>query len=1032
MKPTVIIVLAQVWLHLIIIFTLNLISACSPQLSSPLTIIVQDQHNQPIHQAIIDINGNNLGLTNAEGRLTTTISLKANHRLNLKISAHSPDLHIAPYNKGITKNDIINNQIIINATLYTLRKPDPNSQLTAQALSHTHPLQVFTDHPAKVADISNREDEEGEEAKQNTDTNNHEPKIQPQSAETAADAVPSAQGALQHSLEDPPAQAAPPPRATQTTPVNSAQLHPPQPTPSPLSPLQLNLNKLHQLANQPTFKSRKPGDLQISVLDSPLNATTAPPQPLSGVRVYLGFQNSIHLFCETSSHGHCLMNPAERLGRVVTLILQKPGYTTQSFKIQLNHNENHTFTLTRGGSIDIVALSSHYGAALGIADVEVRHQGTSLGRTNSFGYFTIPRIKLPHRTPTTLTLHHNQLIPAARTISINGPATTPVVAPFSYKSPAPARVLLSAPELLQRQKHHTPPVTTTINSLYKSLRNQVFRAQLIRRIGYAIAQSATSAQFSLQTATRHGWQHKELSTWLDVLITQYIYPQSRGWRSTGHLPALLETRIHESAQGLIQSIVTPMTLPFFDDDHLTSETLGDQIRTSLPYQGTILAIDDDVYTLNLGTRHRPDHTQQSFAQVYRINPSPATTTLITQIPIAELLIKSVAESTSTAHVYKASAAESIQVGDLVVIYPQSRLKPVHTDLMIMDYRSTMPLAQVNLYLNHTQVGHTNADGYVMVNQQYLNTPNNYTLMLPGYEIKHLNLTLKRSQSLPAQTLPHIPGRTVMLRRLHNVIKIDSQPTGLNTYIHNKLVGSTPISLVQPPTSSIQISLSPPQNYKPITRLIDAPSPFLDLTGPQTIRLEKDFLAKYQSLLGQNKLKQAAKILELIPAHHSDYSAALEIQARHSHQHQLHGHSLLRSYQLLSYLKKTQQPPTPSQTRWLMSAGIHSFKLASQFDQQKDFSQSNALYSRTMEFLQFSHHHLNPEKHTDPVSLRALDYHLTLAIHRKALIKHDKQLLKIASGRWNDYLQSHPPSPPDPFLSQATIYANQAKDELKRF
>lgn len=1011
------------YLKLMICFTLTAMvlsgsAACSQQLTSRLLLTVTDQYHQPIPGALAQLDGTTVGTTDALGKLNTTIALHPSNSHNLKISAHSEDLHIAPFQLRLTTQHIHNHEVVIGAMLFTLakhdRRPFVSLPVIAQPTSQPDPKPIgpvpLTTVPLPL------------------DTQDHQ-STDHRTATPGSESPPETAAELPATRVTPPPVAADPPLAK---PHSTRQL-------SASAPPRTTLAQLHELAQSSSLEGRRPGDLKLSVYQAEPTQPHRAPQPLKGVRIYLGFQKSIHLFCETSSHGHCFMNPKERLGRVVTLILQKPGYVTQSFKIQLAHNEDHKFTLTQGASLDVLALTSYYGSTLGIADIKIHQQGAPIGQTNSFGYFSLP-ITATASPPPQITLHHHGLIPAQRTINIAKLPTEPIIVPYLHRAPELVRLALFQPELLARQKQHSLQLTTALNLYHKSLRSQVFRSKLIRRVGYEKAHSATSAEFSFQTAARHGWHHKELATWLDVFLMSFIYPKHHGWRSAGNTPSWLETRIYESSKGLLASIHTPLTLPLLDKNNLTSRAVSTQVRASLPYQGTIIAIKDDSYTLNLGFKHRPDHAPGRLAQVYRLQPQPLNTPLLSKVPIGELMIKQRTATESVARVHQASATTPMAVGDLVVFHPQSTLKPVRTDLMIMAAGSAQPLAQVNLYHHHDHVGYTDHDGYVLVNQQFLNSDRTYTMMLPGYEVMRRNLTLKRSRSLPERTQPNIPTRTIMLTQLHSFIKLNSYPSGLTTRVGGTVLGQTPLAIVRPPTTTMDIAIEPPSGYKPIRRSIDLTEPFIDLTGAQTLRLERDFLARYQSLLDAGNPTKAAKVLELIPAHHSDYGTALAMRARRARDQAQPHDSLLLSYQLLDYLSKTQHSPTTTQLEALVAAGMLSFDLASNLDRQKNFTQSNALYSRTVDFLKFSQPHLAA---TGSPELARLHYHLNLAIHRKALILRDKTLLQVASRGWASYLNSfgkdrpvptdpQSAAPPDPLFTQATLYAGQAERDLKRF
>lgn len=1035
-----------------------------------LRIQVNDQQGNGIGQARIQLGGKTLGTTDSSGAFSGQFQLSDHKAKNLEIRKESKTHFISSYLKTLSASEIGPDGLTIEATLYTLAKDTRPHQPPEQTPAPKNP-QVAAPPDTHIADQEKTAlIADADEAGGVDDTDDQETADSTDRKEEQQVAKKTAQDTLQNTLTNTPQKAQsqenlsspslltplPSPPNSSTSPDSSEPSEPSESVVSvhqqappkkhqakntrPLTEKQKDLAKLHSLANS-TLYEPNPGDLAFTVYEEP--EAGHQPKPLRGVKIFMGFQQSIHFFCQTSSVGRCLMDPKERVGRVVSVILQKPGYTSKMLKVQIAHNEHHRFFLQKGGSVDIFALSSHYGSTLGIQNITVKDTNSVLGTTNSFGYFSVPSKNLS--LPTTITLSDPKLVPSTKAYTIQNSTSEHLVSTFQHLKPEMIRLALFPPEYLGTMTQKSLEIRSSLDSHHRFIQSHIFRVGLIRRVGYRRAHSATSPTFTFENAAIKGWQGKELSAMADGFISQYFYPQSHGWRSKSKVPAILESRVHISSDGLVDSFSLPVTLPFAEDPSDSIKAMTHQIVRALPYQGTIIQKLGDSYTLNLGYHHRSDHTPQKIAYVYRIQFAPNTTELFEKIQVGKLMIQEVKKKQSAAYLFESEGHLTPQIGDLVVIYPQKLKEVVKTDLMVVDHSSLEPLAVVNLYHDHQRVGYTAADGSVMIHQSYLNLPMTFSLQLPGYEITNTKLTLKRSQSQAPRTHPQHPPRTLTLQKLHTFVQIASYPSGLNTYIHGQLVGKTPVKVTKPPRSEIKVTLTPPKGYKGIAQTYQLAGSFLDLTGPNTLRLEKDFLNQYHQLMEQNKPARAIKALAMIPRHHSDHSQALDLLAQLALQSGQTEKSLVYWYELLVQLRQKDLRSTESFGQSFYQAGMSSFSLAENWDKKKNFHQSALLYSRSIDFLSAAKGHLGQ---LSDASTSRLSYHLTLAMHRKALIEKDSVLLKRASKSWQNYLATYQQEGSEmvkeepaaetgeaevdsSMLSKASVYAKQASDDLKR-
>ena len=500
------------------------------------------------------------------------------------------------------------------------------------------------------------------------------------------------------------------------------------------------------------------------------------------------------------------------------------------------------------------------------------------------------------------------------------------------------------------------------------------------------------------------------------------------------------------SSGLLHSYSVPITLPVPSNlSQPLAQSLTLSLMSSMPYQGAIVEKNSvqnsginkssDSYTINIGESHRKDLTPQGLAKVYRMIYQEKNPFLTQKKLIGTLKISEVAKQSSTAFILKLDGSSVPQVGDLVIIHPSDEQVFVKTDLVIYGEPRSKPLSMVNIYSRNKErrVGYSDKNGWVMIQQEYLNRPQKFTLLKPGYEPKNFKLTPKRSDSVASPHSPQHSPQTIVLTQTHSFIRVASSPPRLKAYLYGKYVGKTPLKIAIAPRTFLTLSLKGPQGYKSFSRTYPLSHPWLDLSGNKSIKLEKDYLKQYRDYLKKGDQSQALKILSSIPSHHSDYKISLDLRAKAAHLAQDSSRSVLYWYRLLLALDPQNTSLVAAFAGSLFQGGMSSFSLAEQYDDQQNFLMSSELYSRAMDFF-FLLEKSSVLSHKK--TLRDLSYYLTLAIHRKSLIQKNQELLEMASMRWDRYLSSQNSEKstraehPSPLYQEAVIYAKQAQKTLK--
>ncbi|MCY4380976.1 MAG: hypothetical protein OXC40_05360 [Proteobacteria bacterium] len=978
-----------------------------------LEVQVEDQFGQPIRDAEIKLASKLLGVTNESGIFAGEIGMTGERNKTIQVSKHSKEFSLSPYYGSVSSQDLdrsINGQKkwTHKATLYKI--PRYHNQPATITATTDQPTTLEPSEPNKetTPPESSALPSQSESAKPTPLTKNaassHQLKVSEQNKPpiiTSQNSLPkpvkdvSQSPALFHNNQQP---------SKQTTHFDT------------LEKLTLNLEAQAQL----------PGQITFSVFEQSKTKLTA----ISGATLFIGYQRSLHLFCRTSSVGMCGMKPPKHKNRLITVIVTKDGYQSQSYKISLAHKKHHVFILQQGRSLDVFALTSHYGSSFGLADTAISSGGKVLGKTSSFGYFSIPLSDLPIDE---IAIGAPELVPDKKIVTINKNRSNLFVTYFQKRSPERIRAAFLPAEYLGVNPKTQVPLQSLIQNNQKRFMNHVFRTNIMRRVDYDQATTALGVNTNFIDSIAHSWQEQELTTWVDALFSFYYYPHNQGWHNPHRIKVILEAKVNHSLHGVMKSTTRLLELPInnttFDQE---VRTITNLLISSLPYQGTILSIDNRDITINLGRRHHQGLVPQTKAQVYRTVYHPNAASLSRQVITGEIMMTEVSDNETQARLLTNDGANKPRVGDQLIINPNRHNKFIATDLLVYTGQDNAPLAAVNIYHNQSRVGFTNNDGKVMIQQEYLNIPKTYTLQKPSYEVKKFQLTLKRSESQGFPYNPKLSPQTVTLERTHSFVRLHSHPTGLKTYIDGELVGTTPVMITLPPRPEVSVVIVPPKGYKKFFRTYQMKGGILHLAGSRKIRLERDHLGLYLSLLKSGNNTKALEVLRSVPPEHTDYPQSLALLAKHESK-QNKEQSVI--YALTLFINLHHRPSQVSEplVNSLFNAGLLSFQLADAYDNQKDFYRSRILYERARDFLEFS----TTKNTLLQKSLIKGKYYLALSVHRIAVINKNSSLLKLALERWNRYLSYHDTIQATDrdqnqfWQNKARYYAQEARNELKK-
>lgn len=124
-------------IRLLLINLCLVLSACLPkQTTVQLKVEAKDDHNNPIPNANILLNGDHIGTTDEGGRFNSTLQLKQNSIATIEVKKLEASSYYSPYFESFKTNDSTEKEMTISALLFSVPKASikkwPESQQTVQ------------------------------------------------------------------------------------------------------------------------------------------------------------------------------------------------------------------------------------------------------------------------------------------------------------------------------------------------------------------------------------------------------------------------------------------------------------------------------------------------------------------------------------------------------------------------------------------------------------------------------------------------------------------------------------------------------------------------------------------------------------------------------------------------------------------------------------------------------------------------------------------------------------------------------------
>jgi len=507
----------------------------------------------------------------------------------------------------------------------------------------------------------------------------------------------------------------------------------------------------------------------------------------------------------------------------------------------------------RKATVYVSAFTQAYGASRSLPGVAVSVNGQKVGKTNSKGAYTYSykgksveeaKIKLaapgyiPQEWETSVALKGKQ-----RVQRYFYPAKPPPirVGIYGYVNNSPDQDLS---EVIERVEE------AIANNLFvfggfSQVPNEGLRAMMLQ------------ANMDMETATTKGWQKTSLMKSLDMIISGSVTQDDAGM-------SIETTVITADGNILLSQINRARKIKNIKN---TAKLIVGGIIDQFPFEGTVAAVEDDVYSINLG---KVDHKIRR-GNEFRFMVADLDNSGRLKGYREAGLLRTVETDEEFSHLEVAELNETVQVqvGDRVVrrIYLDERRETEKASAVVLAKGGVTPnekpLWGVNVYLNNSWVGTTGAKGTVEIPISLLEE-HEILLSRHGYQQFSDTISIDTDQEV----------KEFLLDVANAVFKVESEPSNAEVFVDGVNIGKTPMAegeLVNFGFRKIKLSVG--GDFRDWEQVIEFNRPEVDRTGDSKIVFLKDYLKIGQRAEKKSQVDTAIAAYSAIERENPDYSVA---------------------------------------------------------------------------------------------------------------------------------------------------------------
>ncbi len=504
-------------------------------------------------------------------------------------------------------------------------------------------------------------------------------------------------------------------------------------------------------------------------------------------------------------------------------------------------------------TVSVTALTEAYGISRGVSDVIVHINDKEVGKTNAKGVYTYAYKGKPGKEAH-LKLTAPGYIPHEwhRTVDLEG---TQFIKRFFYPAkPEPIKVGVYG------YVNNTPEedLSEILSMIETSLSDNLsMYASLVEVPKPKLREDMVESSLDMETAATLGWQHTPLIKSVDMIIAGSVTKDGGGMT--------IETTVNFSDGHTILSQINKVSKKKNIEN--TVKLIVNNIIDQFPFEGTVDAVQDDRYRINLGKLNHKIRRGNEFK--YMAAEVDEVGRVKGYHEAGMLIVKENDETSSWTEVVALNEGEEINIGDKVVrrVYLEEEREVAKDSFVLLakggSSANGAPLWGVNVYLNNTWVGTTGSDGKAEIPVRLYQE---YDLLLSRYGYQPLNETVSVDQSKQLKEFS--------LDVASALFKVESEPSEAEVFVDGVTIGKTPLLDGKPVNFGFRkVKLTVGGEYRDWEEVLEFNEPTIERIGENKIIFVKDYLKIGQMAEQNGNIDAAIQAYASTEKGHPDYSDA---------------------------------------------------------------------------------------------------------------------------------------------------------------
>jgi tetratricopeptide (TPR) repeat protein len=689
---------------------------------------------------------------------------------------------------------------------------------------------------------------------------------------------------------------------------------------------------------------------------------------------------------KTDTTGELVYNYKDQPAKGVDLVVAKPGYATWRKAGRVPPGARVQASLVRRALITVVAMTEAYGQRSGVPGVRVSIGSKPAGQTDARGIVTYGYDGEPGRK-LQVSLAARGYLPEEWTTSVTAEGQVGIQRYFSPATVKPIRTVV------YRFVGNTPgaDLKDLAAQAEQAFAVQLFRSPAFREVPRETLEAGMkTAKLGIDRISTKGWSGTPLRQTVDMLVLGSLAKDEHGF--------ILEAKFYSPGGKAILSQITRARSA--GDIKSAGQELAAVALERFPFEGTVVAAEEDQYRVNLGKAHRISRgTQLTVTVATPDKTGKATGSRET----AKLRVKRADESGAWTEVHELTKGEAIALGNRVVRrVPREGEKEPDKTYLILSAKGgaapdVTPLSGVNVYLNTEWVGVTGPDGKAEVP---VRPGKSYGLLLYRHGFQPLSERIRVDRDREV--------KEYALSANTSLFKVDSAPSGASVAVDGEPFGRTPMLEGKPVNLGFRrVKLSLGEDHRDWEEVVEFDKKIEDRTGARKIVLHKDYLRIGARAAQQGDVDAAILAYASTVREHPDYAEARSRLAQLYLDEKSDYNAAIREFENVLAVPENRQLIYKQFAVTFVNLG-HAYYAKGSTLVQRERDAATQAFAKAVQSLQVAKQNTRffPTNRFDE-ALHDTYYYLALSYHKLYLLTKTPTGMNNANLAWQEYFDFFP-------------------------